>query len=974
MDKKLLDALNNLSYALEEISDALQSKGDTKPKSPTTEALSSGKLDKKLELIDKGVKKLLSDNKKILKNQETLIALSKKKPVEKDPLDKATDPKQKNKLKDGLASIMMIAVGVLAIGIAFKLVGKVNFLSVIALALALPLVAMAFEKIAKMKDLKAAQMKNIILITVAMSTAIVLSSYILGLVKPVGIFKLITAVFIAAMFATVAYSIDKLVIGLRKIKITDMKSILMMPLVLVAISTAIALSSYVLQLTKPVGIFKLFTAVFIAAMFGAISFGLGKLLKAFTDMKVSPADAAKAALLMPILLVAISAAIALSSHLLYMVKPVGIFKLFTAIFIAITFIPISFALPFLSKAIEKIDMKKIVLLPIIMVAMALTIWLTSLIFNEVLTIPFGKLFNIIFQSVTLAVVVIAMSLAIKFASKVSIGDAIKGGVVILVVAVVIAAASQILNLGTYKNYPRLGWVLGVGLSLVAFTLAAVALGSIAMSGIGLAILAVGLPLILGVATTIVATSMILAKGNYNTPGLLPWAVSTALLYATFVPILLVLGAVGIASAVMSFFGPDPWEKARQMIVQVAQTIVDVSFVLQKGSYKGGPTKEWAEGISIALGAFSPVYAMLMKNQVMKIFGAGGVGPEDFNKAIRTVSEGIIFAAGLFASNTAAFVNGPPKAWAEGVGNAIAAFSPVYVALNNSKGWFTSGPTPEEMKVAIMTISQGIVDAANFFGENSSAFDLSKVPTKQWGEGVGGAIQAFMPALEYISKNTGIFSGDGSKLLLNGIKNTAKGIQISSIILSLGQYDKLIPESWMKNVSNNIKTYVQLAKYLSDAGLSTFSVMTAILGMSKLADGYSRLADGVSKLGTELDKIDTEKLIALKNLTGSIVLMSLMDSDQFESMMSALEDKAKVFVDVINELDKGEKKAATKGAKAAPSPQVKTTGKAGAPAKTMNDLYSIMQQVDLKLASISKSSDNISKYVDDIKGGDLKLKR
>lgn len=368
MDKKLLDALNNLSYALEEISEALKNK-DNKPKSATTEALSSGKLDKKVELIDKGVKKLLSDNQKILKNQETIISLSKKKSTEKETaIDKAADPSQKNKLKDGLASILMIAVGVLAIGMAFKIIGGVNFLSVIALALALPLVAMAFEKIAKMKDLKAAQMNNIILITVAMSTAIVLSSFILGLVKPVGIFKLITAIFIAGMFATIAFSIDKLVIGLRKIQMSDMKSIAMMPLVLVAVSTAIALSSYVLQLTRPVGIFKLFTAVFIAAMFGAISFGLGKLLKAFTEMKVSPADAAKTALLMPILLVAISAAIALSSHLLFMVKPVGIFKLFTAVFIAITFIPISFALPFLSKAIEKIDMKKIVLLPIIMVA------------------------------------------------------------------------------------------------------------------------------------------------------------------------------------------------------------------------------------------------------------------------------------------------------------------------------------------------------------------------------------------------------------------------------------------------------------------------------------------------------------------------------------------------------------------------------------------------------------------------------
>lgn len=977
MDKKLLDALNNLSYALEEISDALRSKDNNKPKSDTTQALQGGNLDKKVELIDKGIKKLLEDNKKILKNQETIIALSKNKSVEKDPLDKASDPGQKNRLKDGLASILMIAVGVLAIGMAFKLIGTVDFLSVIALALALPLVAMAFEEIAKMKDLKGAQMRNLILITVGMSTAILLSSFILSFVKPVGIFQLLTSIFIAGMFAAIAFSIDKLVSGLRNVKVTDLKSIAMMPIVLVAVSASIALSSYVLTLVRPVGIFKLFTAVFIAAMFGAISFGLGKLIKAFTEMKISPSDAAKAAILMPIVLVAISAAIAGSSLLLQMVQPVGIFKLFTAIFIAITFIPIAFALPFLAKAIKDIDIKKIVLLPIIMVAMALTIWLTSIIFNQVEKVQFGKLFNIIFQSITLAIVVISMSIALKFASKVPIGEAVKGGIVIIVIAAVIMATSKILSYGEYKSYPPIGWVVGVGLSLVAFTMAAIVLGSIAASGVGLVILGMGLPLILAMSATIVATSIILSKGQYNVAGILPWAISTAILFSTFVPILLVLGAVGVASTVLSAFGADPWEKAREMILQVAQTIVDVSFVLQKGSYKAGPNKEWAEGISIALGAFSPVYGMLVANKIMSAFG-GGIGPEDFSKAIVTVSEGIIKAAKFFAlpENTGVWGAHPTKEWAEGVGLAIGAFAPVYTALSENSGWISSGPTPEEMSQGIITISKGIVEAAKFFGspENTGVFDLTKVPSKEWGEGVGGAIKAFMPALEYISKNTGILSGDGSEMLLNGLENTAIGIASASRELSKGKYEKTIPETWMKNVSNNIKMYVSLAKYLSDAGLSTFSVMTSILGMSKLADGYSKLAEGVSKLGTELDKIDTEKLIALKNLTGSIVLMSLMDSDQFESMMSSLEDKAKVFVDVINELDKGEKKEAKKGTKAAPSPSIKTTSKPGVASRTMNDLYSIMQQVDSKLAKISQTNDNISKYVDEIKGGDMNLKK
>ena len=70
MDKKLLDALNNLSVALESIAESLNSKETKGGKSATSEALTSGNLDKNVLEINKGVKKLLDDNKKILSNQE----------------------------------------------------------------------------------------------------------------------------------------------------------------------------------------------------------------------------------------------------------------------------------------------------------------------------------------------------------------------------------------------------------------------------------------------------------------------------------------------------------------------------------------------------------------------------------------------------------------------------------------------------------------------------------------------------------------------------------------------------------------------------------------------------------------------------------------------------------------------------------------------------------------------------------------
>jgi len=1097
MDKKLLDALNNLSFALEEISDALNNAKSNKPKSATTTALQGGDMNNQIKLLDKGIKDLKKDNKEILKNQKTLIDLARGKDDKTEKVGAIGDPKQKEKIKDGVSSIILIAVGVLAIGAAFKLIGNVNFASVIALAIALPLLAHAFQEIAKMKELKPNEIGNMVFVVLAISVAITLSSYILSMVAPVGAYQAFTAILIAAAFSVMAYNLHKITDAMAKINLGGLRNLIFMPLVFIALSAAIVGSSYLLGMVKPIGFAQAITAILIAGMFTVISYGLGKLLNAFSGLgagaivasfllpivlvsisraivnssfilsKVQPitlgqavtsiliagmfsvisyglgkllnafsglgAGAIVASFLLPIILVSISRAIVDSSHLLSGVKLITFGQFLTSVGIAIVFIPISFALPYISKALKDINVVKAILMPIILVAMAYAIQQASLILSEVKSINIGLLFNIIAQSITLAIIGIALGYAFKLIGGIPITTVIKGGLILLAIAATLMLSSLIIAKGTYDVYPDLNWVLNTALALGTFGAAVIALGLIATTGVGLVAYLAGIPMVLGIAATIVKVSEILSKGTFNNPGMFEWAASTALLYATFTPILILLGGVAVANAVVSAFGPNPWKLAGGMMIDIANTIVGVSNVFKEASFTGGPSKDWAEGVGIAIGAFAPVYRMLVANSIMKIFGGGGIGPDDFNKAIETVSGGIIFAAKLFA-NTTAFKNGPPKAWAEGVGGAIGAFAPVYAVLAKSKGTWKKGPSIDDMKNAIKTISESIVEAANFFGKNEAAFDITKAPKKAWAEGVGGAISAFIPALDFISKNSGIFRGDGSKLLLKGLTGTAMGIVNASHLLSGGNYNTIVPETWttslsksiktyvdlianyiypkrewlgdalskfswvtksmkktgkifgqigksvanvpenwMVNVDSNIRMYIELAKYLTTAKTQYSSVTNAVSNMKEIALSYTQLAKGVSKLNSELEKIDLDKLNALKNLTGSIVLLSLMDSEQFNSMMDALEEKASVFVDVINELDKKTEKAGG-GTKAAPSPNIKSGGGAGVPQKSMSDLYAIMESVDAKLAQIAKSNDNLSKYVDEIRTSDLDIKK
>jgi DNA replication protein DnaD len=76
MDQKLLDALNNISIALEQLSESLD-KSKSPVKSDVGNSLQSGDFSKQLVEINEGIKSIKEDTKKILDNQETIIKLQK---------------------------------------------------------------------------------------------------------------------------------------------------------------------------------------------------------------------------------------------------------------------------------------------------------------------------------------------------------------------------------------------------------------------------------------------------------------------------------------------------------------------------------------------------------------------------------------------------------------------------------------------------------------------------------------------------------------------------------------------------------------------------------------------------------------------------------------------------------------------------------------------------------------------------------
>ncbi len=966
MDKQLLKALDNLSFGLEALVEALK---DKNAKSDTGNALQSGNFDKSLESITVELKSIKKDTQEILKNQQTIISLQKQKNSDKktEAIEDASGPKKESQIKKGVSTILLIAVAVLAIGLAFKLVGKIDFLSVIALGAAIYVMSMAFEKVAKLNlSIKEAAITSATM--VIMAIGITASSIVMSFIRPIGFGQALTGILIMGMFALSSNAISKMVRTFSEIGITNLiKAVVFLPIVMIAVSMGITLSSWILKSIMTISFGQALTAILIAGLFTVVSFGIKRMLGAFKGINM--ADLSKAVTYLPFVMPAIALGIAVSSWFLKLIIPISFTQALTGILIAAMFTVVSFGMERIIKSLDKVKPEDALLLTLILPAIALAItassWIMSLIipisFTQFLTalgiaLLFGLmsyvmpelargidilnkalgtkgllimplvfiaisiaimlsshilkltadiklqkilqigLFGIALGIMTLAMLPSVLLVGMVAASGVGAGAIALGVLMIPLIAGAIAISSHILSMGKYDKYPGIMWALGVGLTMTGFGLAILGLGTIALTGIGLVAILAGVMLVPVIAKTIVATDKIISKGKYNKyPGwkwilsvgatmtgfglailglgtialtgigllailaginLVPkiaktivatdkviskgkydkypgagWAVSVGSLMTIFGLAVITLGSFILGSFGLGGLAIKAGAKG---VKTIAQSIVDVAWIFNKNSsaFKKGPSKEWAEGVGIAISAFAPVYRMLVANSIMKIFG-GGVGPKEFSTAIKTVSRGIVDAAGFFAKNKAAFINGPSKAWSEGVGMAIGAFAPVYKMLVDFP--FTGG---EKMSKAIITISKGIITAAKEFAKNKSPFKEGNYPSVKWGKGVGAALGAFAPVFKSLSEDTGWFtSGDDViNTMVNAIVKISKAIVRVANIFSYSKADwgSYPTKKWSYNIKTSIGSFVRLVKSLGNDEIQYGVIIGAVLRMKKVS--------------------------------------------------------------------------------------------------------------------------------------------
>lgn len=774
-NREYIDALNDFTQSLEAVVEALKNqakKDDDEDGGKTMEDFfgENSQWFKFTESIVESIKDQKKYNKKNAKKQDEILQHVKdlRDSKESGIFDKISGTDNKKGMIDGIKSVVLIAGAVMAIGLAFKIIGDVDFASVVALSIALPMIAIAFAQMKEAGDISYKDVVNLGLALVAGATGMVLASYILKNIQPIGMSQFISAVQISAIFVVLSFGMSMMMDGLKD---TDDASILAMPITMVAMSIAIMLSSIILKGTQDV--------------------------------------------------------------------------------------------PFMTNLIA---------------------------------------------AVTVAAVTIVMGIALWVLSKLDSGNILKGAFSVVIIAGTVAAASQLLSMGDYSNFPTIDWGLGVGMAMLAFVPAMLVTGNflpmIAMGAIGALL----------VAGTILASSYILGAGDYSGGPTTEWATGVGLAFLAFAPAMLIMGnplfliMAGIGAASLAI---------------VAATIVDVANTLNGADFSGGPSAEWAFGVGLSLVMFTEALNSVSPGVLDFLMNTS---LEDKIENLKGAVKAMVAIANELNENSAVFdvKKAPSEAWAKGVGTSLVMFTEALSMTDDSIMDKVFGGSIEKKIANLRAAVTAMVAVATELSLNSASFDVKTSPSEAWAKGAGGSIVSFSQAMLNLKDMDMAMVGQSvMKMII-----IAKTIPTVAAWIAKGKYDNSIGSTYLTSMDKLVETVIKAGKNASDIDNGVFQLRNMALGMidfsklmmgvsaltggkmgfidsaatgiERMASAYMSLADSLKGLTETLSTMEEQAMTTLGMVSGSILAMSLADSDNLNKVITdnteALADMFKVIME------------------------------------------------------------------------------
>lgn len=593
------------------------------------------------------------------------------------------------------------------------------------------------------------------------------------------------------------------------------------------------------------------------------------------EVTQSPKEAAMIAISM----IAMSAGIAISGGILSLMPSLSIGQMISSIGVAAAIAVSMYGLSLVADNLNAKEIKSMYLIAPVMPIVAMGILLSAEILQNV---PNINLKNTIETSLAVTGATLIFGLGAALLNKVgSVKDVAVGSLSLVLAAGGLALSSQIISLGDYTNYPSMDWATGFGVSMLLSLPSILAYGIVATTGIGAVAIAAGILSMIAVSGGLSLMSHIIATGDYKGGPSMEWAGAFGLSMIAFAPAVLMFGALaatGIGAIVIA--------AGIASMIAVGEGLAATSIAIQGGKYTGGPSIEWAHGVGYALMAFANSMDALNPGLIDTIFG--GESLESRIGLMMTLASNLPLIANEINKGNGKYeiANAPTKGWSEGVGTALMAFATAMAALEPGVLDTLMGDSLQQRIDLMVPLAAKLPIIAAMFNNNPAIYDVKNVPSKAWSEGVGIGVSSFANAIAVLADEIDL---EDISTYIMAIMPLAPVMAAFGNFLAKGDYSKYPRKEWAQGIGEFFEVFSDL-DIVDDAADQAKQMML-------LAKSYVQLAASMMVLGKGFNAV--KDVPNLSGLYGGLVTLSLIDADNLEDALDAINDSSNEFTKVMS---------------------------------------------------------------------------
>jgi hypothetical protein len=396
----------------------------------------------------------------------------------------------------------------------------------------------------------------------------------------------------------------------------------------------------------------------------------------------------------------------------------------------------------------------------------------------------------------------------------------------------------------------------------------------------------------------------------------------------------------------------------KILNSIISSILKIDREIAKGKFNNFPNPKWISSISGIVLNYSKILASLDKSISLFSLKTGTIKLNSIISSITSVSN--LLSMGNYQKV-------PSMNWVDSVSKVSTMFGTLAIKFDKQFNIISLLTGLSKIR----KISETIRDISN----SLSRGNYSKFPPLEWAKGVVSSLSGFLNLKLSVSGILSIITGKGGEPDAKKLKSVIDNILLVDKSFSKGSFKNFPSDAWSGGIIKTLGRFSTIMKMIDltsigskMSGSMNFKSITSNLEV--LARSFDKLGDSVQKFSESINVIDDKKLNSIRTLTSNVVLLSLMDSTQFDKMMQKLEQNSAIFNKLLSDTKPKSGTGNMMGVKSSTVQlsDVKTPGKAGAiemrrPDENVQMMQSLVA-VLTDIASVVGSRGKLKEYLEE----------